>query len=106
MTMFYFSAQAVFAQAVEVAQTATEQISQPAAMDSAQKFIDQLGSGWALTIAIFLIELIMRTMKTQNPKSLLYVVGNVLKMIAKVCDFLAGALDKVLQRIKDQESGK
>lgn len=106
MTMLYFTAQTVWAQAVEVSAALPQAVSQPPVLDQAQHFVDQLSSGWAITIAIFLLELAMRTFKTKDPKSLLYVISNVLKMIVKVCEFLAQAMDKVLQRMKDQDGPK
>jgi len=102
LTSFYFAAQAVWAQAVEVAIVTTTTLP-PALPDlsAAQNIVDQLGTGWTVTIGIMIVELLMRTLKTQNPKSLLYVIANVMKMIAKVCTFLAELADKVLQRTKE-----
>lgn len=94
-----FTSVYTFAQESAVA-TATA-ISSPA-MDQAQSIVDSLGTGWTITIAGVVIELLLRVFKTQNPKSLLYVAANILKMVAKVSTFLAESADKVLQRTKDQ----
>lgn len=83
-------------------QTAVAVSSDPSqALVKAQGIVDQLGTGWTITIAGFIIEILLRAFKTQNPKSLLYVVSNVLNMLAKVCTFLAQSADAVLQRTKD-----
>lgn len=72
-------------------------------LSKAQAVVDQLGTGWSIAIAGVVIELLMRVFKTKNPKSLLYVLANIFKMVAKVATFLAESADKVLQRTKDKE---
>lgn len=113
MTMIYFSAQAVWAQAVQTIEVVSSTVSTlpPVAavavshpsLDQAQAIVDQLSSGWVMTVAILLIEILMRAFKTKDPKSLLYVLANIFKMIARVFGFLAEAADKVLQRTKEKD---
>jgi len=100
LTMLYFSVQAIAQTAVEVVSTTLPPEQHPQ-LDQAQAIINNLDAGWAMTIAVVAVELGMRVFKTQNPKSLLYVVANVFRMIAKVAEFIAQAADKVLQRTKE-----
>lgn len=95
ITLLYFSAQVVFAQDMTA-----EAVSSPV-LDQAKAFIGQLDSAWAMTIGVLVVEVLMRAFKTKNPKSLLYVLSNILKMIAKLTTFLAEAADKVLQRTEN-----
>ena len=109
MTMIYFSAQAVWAQAVQTVEVVSSTVStlppvaSHPALSQAQSIVDQLSSGWVMTVAVLLIEILMRAFKTKDPKSLLYVLANIFKMIARVFSFLAEAADKVLQRTKEKD---
>lgn len=98
ITILFFGASVVFGQ--EVTTTTLPVIASPG-LDQAQHVIDQLNNGWVMTAGILLVELLLRAFKTQNPKSLLYVISNVFKMISQVCTFLAQLADKVLQRTKE-----
>lgn len=73
----------------------------PSWMDALKKL-----SGLDLTIAITVLtmglEIAMRVFKTTKPKSLLYMVANVLNVVGSLFMKLAEALDKVLQNLKDK----
>lgn len=62
--------------------------------------ISQMQSPWVAGIIVLVIELLMRTVKTQDPKSLLYVIANGLKLLSKLFETVAGFIDQYLQRLK------
>ena len=72
------------------------------ALVKAQGVIDSLSNPMVGIGAVMAVELILRAKKTGNPQSLLYMISNVFKLLAKACTFGASTLDGVLQRLKDQ----
>lgn len=80
---------------------ADEIVSQiPAWQSSLEALLAQIQSPYFGAISIVLIELCMRAFKTQNPKSLLYLVANAFKIISKILDAIAAYLDQYLQKLK------
>lgn len=61
-----------------------------------------LAKDWAVAItgAGIMLELLMRALKTEKPKSLLYVGAAVLHVISSLLEKVAASLDKILQRVK------
>jgi len=97
LTLIYFGASVAFGQDVSAAPAVA---SLPQALQQAQGILNQLNNGWVMTAGVIIVELLMRLVKTEDPKSLLYVISNVFKMIGQGCDFLAKLLDNVLQNLK------
>lgn len=64
------------------------------------QLISQANAPWIAASAVILIEFLMRFVKTSDPKSLLYVVANGLKLFAKAFETLAHFIDQYLQRLK------
>lgn len=62
--------------------------------------IAQAQSPWVGGVVLLLIELSMRIFKTQDPKSLLYVIANGLKLLSKLMETVAGFIDQYIQRLK------
>lgn len=81
---------------------ATAGATEPDAFADANLMLDQMNSGWGLTILVLGIEGLIRAVPTKNPKSLLYTVSGTLKLIAKGADMLAKGADMVLQKTKDK----
>jgi hypothetical protein len=66
------------------------------------EFINQ-NMGMAVSVALVFIELLMRIIKTQEPKSLLTLVAKYVRMAADILVSLSNVLDGVLQRLSDDK---
>lgn len=95
-TVFYFTISVAMAQATQPAATVGQSL-----LTQAQGLVGQLNNGWVMTIGVFVVEFLMRAVKTEDPKSLLYVLESIFTMIATVCNFMGQLLDNVLQRSKN-----
>lgn len=70
-------------------------------MELAHKILDFLNSGAGITTATLLLELILRVVKTEKPKSILLGFSGILKGAISVAAKLDSFLDKVVpQQIK------
>lgn len=56
-----------------------------------------------VTVFVFLVEFILRTVKTEKPRSLLYTAADGLKKVADILSLVSSLLDKVVQRVKSDE---
>lgn len=72
----------------------------PAWQHSIESLLQQMNSGWFAAVALFVIEAIMRVVKTQEPKSLLYIISNGMKLFASLLDQLSKFIDQYIQRLK------
>jgi len=62
--------------------------------------LQQMQSGWFAAVALFVIEALMRVVKTEEPKSLLYIISNGMKLFASLLDQLSKFIDQYIQRLK------
>lgn len=70
-------------------------------MELAHKILDFLNSGAGITTATLALELVLRVVKTEKPKSILLGISGVLKAAIAVAAKLDSFLDKVVpQQIK------
>lgn len=61
-------------------------------------------AGGILVGLVFLVELLMRVIKTDKPRSLLILVAAVFQALGSIFTKLSGLLDKVVQNTKDQNA--
>jgi hypothetical protein len=100
-TLVYFFVRVVFGQeAVPAIPVEQAPAVVPAWQATIGSLIEKLESPWVISAAVIFIEFLMRFVKTSDPKSLLYVIANGLKIFAKLFEKLAAVLDKYLQRVK------
>lgn len=70
-------------------------------MEQMQSASAALNSPWAPIIAGGVLEAILRMVKTKEPKSLMYMVANGLKLVAEIMIKISQLMDKVLQRVDE-----
>lgn len=60
------------------------------------KFLELVQSPAVLTVAGFLVELLLRKVPSEKPLSIMLLVSKVLKMVAKGAEALSAFIDKVI----------
>lgn len=70
-----------------------------------QHALDLLSSPWAVMILGGIVDLVMRFVKTKEPRSLLILIGAAFNLIGSIFLKLSQMLDGVLQRTKDPIDG-
>jgi hypothetical protein len=71
-------------------------------MQVLQMISQNMSAEWAIGIGILVVEFLMRVFKTKEPKSLLYYLSNLLKVLADLMTKIAMILDKALQRVESE----